>query len=332
MAQKTSFIRPIAAFGGEFCNDRRRDLAIFSNRPDSPARIRVSSVVTAFPSTSTALHSAGKAERASMLPGFRFLFAAIVLSMSVLVFGLGAAALLRTAHEQFTSIPSRRAPPEPVFAKANEPPMPTLALLRFEPTVLEKAPETVKVPDAVQDNAATTALPEPLAPAARTPDVTPVEPEKLAALGPEQPGPTELVKPDVPAVDAAPVAAAAPGEAPAAASDEVKPAAIAETSPSPPAIAPATAAEPATETPSPEGNIAATKIATLGGPAVTTEQPASFKKPGAKPDRSAARKRAARARERRRIAAARRALLAQQAAAQQQANPFDPQVATRAKR
>ena len=28
-----------------------------------------------------------------MLPGFRFLFAAIVLSMSVLVFGLGAAAL-----------------------------------------------------------------------------------------------------------------------------------------------------------------------------------------------------------------------------------------------
>ena len=30
-----------------------------------------------------------------MLPGFRFLFAAIVLSTSVLVFGLGAAALLR---------------------------------------------------------------------------------------------------------------------------------------------------------------------------------------------------------------------------------------------
>ena len=30
-----------------------------------------------------------------MLPGFRFLFAAIILSMSVLVFGLGATALLR---------------------------------------------------------------------------------------------------------------------------------------------------------------------------------------------------------------------------------------------
>ena len=38
-----------------------------------------------------------------MLPGFRFLFAAIVLSMSVLVFGLGAAALLRAAHEEVAS-------------------------------------------------------------------------------------------------------------------------------------------------------------------------------------------------------------------------------------
>src|SRR5437762_816379 len=74
-----------------------------------------------------------------MLPGFRFLFAAIVLSMSVLVFGLGAAALLRAAHEQFASIPSRRATPEPVFAQHNEPPVPTLALLRFEPPVLEQA-------------------------------------------------------------------------------------------------------------------------------------------------------------------------------------------------
>jgi len=41
-----------------------------------------------------------------MLPGFRFLFAAIVMCMSVLVFGLGAAALLRTAHEDFASNPS----------------------------------------------------------------------------------------------------------------------------------------------------------------------------------------------------------------------------------
>ncbi len=72
-----------------------------------------------------------------MLPGFRFLFAAIVLSMSVLVFGLGAAALLRAAHEEFASTPAWRVAPEPKFARQNEPvteePMPVLAILRVEP-------------------------------------------------------------------------------------------------------------------------------------------------------------------------------------------------------
>lgn len=252
-----------------------------------------------------------------MLPGFRFLFAAIVLSMSVLVFGLGVAALLRTAHEQFASIPSRRPPPEQVFARAEEPPMPTLALLRFEPPVPEKAP----------DNVAAAVIVEPEAPAS-APVVTPAEPEKLAALQPEAPEPA---KPDVPVVETAGVAEAAPAEKPAPANDEVKLAAIAEPAP-PPAAAISTVTEPVAAAPSLEGNIAATKIATLDGPAVTIEQPASVKQPSAKPDRSAARKRAARAKERRRIAAARRALLAQQAAAQQQANPFDPQATTRAKR
>ena len=52
-----------------------------------------------------------------MLPGFRFLFAAIVLSTSILIFGLGAAALLRASHDQFASIPARRPLPEPVFAQ-----------------------------------------------------------------------------------------------------------------------------------------------------------------------------------------------------------------------
>ena len=74
-----------------------------------------------------------KAELELMLPGFRFLFAAIVLSTSILIFGLGAAALLRAAHDQFASIPSRRLPPEPVFAQQIEPSAPTLALLRVEP-------------------------------------------------------------------------------------------------------------------------------------------------------------------------------------------------------
>ena len=39
-----------------------------------------------------------KAEQQFMLPGIRFLFAAVVLTVSLVVFGLGAAALLRSAH------------------------------------------------------------------------------------------------------------------------------------------------------------------------------------------------------------------------------------------
>src|SRR4051812_36075108 len=70
----------------------------------------------------------------SMLPGFRFLFAAILLSASILVFGLGAAALLRASHEQYVSNPSwRNGPQEQVFAQAPEPAQPVLAVLRAEP-------------------------------------------------------------------------------------------------------------------------------------------------------------------------------------------------------
>ena len=65
-----------------------------------------------------------------MLPGIRFLLAAILLSISILVFGLGAAALLRAAHEDFASNPSWRVTPETRFAQQND--MPTLALLRVD--------------------------------------------------------------------------------------------------------------------------------------------------------------------------------------------------------
>src|SRR4051794_27665074 len=70
--------------------------------------------------------------RRSMLPGFRFLFTAIVLTMSVLVFGLGAAALLRAAHEQFAGNPSWRAAPEANFAQQAEIRTAVLSMLRVE--------------------------------------------------------------------------------------------------------------------------------------------------------------------------------------------------------
>lgn len=68
-----------------------------------------------------------------MLPGFRFLFAAIILCVSILVFGLGAAALLRAAHEEFASKPSWRGAPEATFTQHLETTSPVLAFVRLEP-------------------------------------------------------------------------------------------------------------------------------------------------------------------------------------------------------
>ncbi|WP_322517832.1 hypothetical protein SR870_10105 [Rhodopseudomonas palustris] len=72
-----------------------------------------------------------------MLPGVRFLFAAVALAVSMLVFGLGAAALLRTAHEQFASARSIRPAQTTLAMRPVEPAMPTLSLLRVEPQVIE---------------------------------------------------------------------------------------------------------------------------------------------------------------------------------------------------
>src|SRR5215470_13238753 len=132
-----------------------------------------------------------------MLPGFRFLLAAIVLSMSIVIFGLGAAALLRAAHEEVASVPTRRVMPEPVFAQPAEPPLPTLALLRVEPAAPEKAPD----PPPVQEPA--------FEPAPEAVPVPKVETEKLAALKLDEVAPVELAKPEVAANEpTAPQAAA----------------------------------------------------------------------------------------------------------------------------
>jgi hypothetical protein len=249
-----------------------------------------------------------------MLPGFRFLFTAIVLSMSVLIFGLGAAALLRAAHEEFANLPARRAPPQPMFARQNDDQPPTLALLR------------VDTPDIVQptENAPAAAVPEGAI------DIpAPAEPENLAALKPaEEPVQVEAAKPETPAKEASVETSIAPPsstttDAPIA-NAEVQIAAIAATPEPAAATPPATSPEPAADIPSFEGSIATTLIATLGGPAVIVEE----KKADAKPDRSVLRQRAAqRARERRRMIAARRARLAREAVLTlqaQQPNPFAP--------
>jgi hypothetical protein len=108
-----------------------------------------------------------------MLPGFRFLFATVILAAGVLVFGLGAAALLRAAHEEFatiaaTSLPAPRLAPSPPAAQ--DALRPTLALLRIEtPDLpLKPAPVSSAAPDAKpvivarDDDAGADALPPAL--------------------------------------------------------------------------------------------------------------------------------------------------------------------------
>jgi hypothetical protein len=261
-----------------------------------------------------------------MLPGFRFLFAAILSSMSILVFGLGAAALLRAAHEEVANIPSRWAPPEPVFAQQNEPAPPTLALLRVEPPVADQPADPVAAADTQAEQVSSEA-----------PDAgPPVEPEKLAALkqddeAPAKPETTteettaaETTSAEITPAEATPAAEAQADQTSAVApADEAKLAAVADISPPAAEAAPA-APEPeqASAPAAPETSLAATKIATLGGPAVPIKETASGKASGkaseAKPDRSAIRKRVAeRVKQRRRTAQR-----APQVIVQQPANPF----------
>jgi hypothetical protein len=238
-----------------------------------------------------------------MLPGLRFLFAAIVFSMSVLVFGLGAAALLRAAHEEFASIPLRRAPPETVFAQPHEAASPVLATLRIDPPE-PKAP----------DNEASENIPA-AAPAEPDAIVTaPAEPERIAALAPDDSSPPVVEKPEITVTEPPAPSEAAPAQADVSApapTDEIKIAATAEVSPSINEAAPA-ASEQAGAPASPETDLAPMKIATLGGPPVTIEPPAQTA--DAKADASLIKKRAQarRAKQRRRLA--QRARLAQQPA------------------
>ncbi len=246
-----------------------------------------------------------------MLPGFRFLFAAIVLSMSIMVFGLGAAALLRTAHEEFASNPSWRAAPETTFAQQSESRVPVLAMLRVDPLPAEQ-----KVPDDVP------AVEPPVASASVA--SAPAEPEKIAALTPEDSSPLETAKPEIPVAESPAQGETAPAQAEAAAG-ETK---IAATEPasSPANEAAAIGSEQTSAPASPEAGADSAKIATLDAPTVTIEAkpPAkamTAKTIGAEPDRSVIKRRlqARRAAQRRRIAA--RARLARQAL-QQAANPF----------
>jgi hypothetical protein len=291
-------------------------------------------VLTAFP-----FAKAFEDSRAPMLPGFRFLFAAIMLSMSLLVFGLGAAALLRAAHESFASNSSWRATPEVAFAQHTESrPPAVLAALRLDTSPMEKAAEQAP------PIAAST---EPASPIAE-----PAAPQQVAALKPADAPPAEIAKTDGVKIDGvktdgvkaeapppaaenpAPEAATPPAmekiasndtpamaaDTPAGASPGQREPVMAQSEPtSAPQANPAAVAEPST---------AMTKIATLGGPPVDIAEDEPVQEKTAKPDQAKTDENAIKKRAQARRAINRRRLAARaRLAAQQQllANPFAQQ-------
>lgn len=117
-----------------------------------------------------------------MLPGFRFLSVAIVLAVSMLIFGLGAAALLRATHEEFASLPLKQMP-EISFGSPEESQQPTLAVLQVDTPAAKPAeprldqaeaqPPVTATPDA-QPEATVAAAPAAAdAPSAATDSATP---------------------------------------------------------------------------------------------------------------------------------------------------------------
>jgi len=256
-----------------------------------------------------------------MLPGFRFLFAAIVLSMSVLVFGLGAAAVLRAAHEQFAESGSWRPAPDTSAAQQGELPGPMLAMLRVEPAA-PRADTPVVTPSvqtaelAPSPEAANTAPPEAQAAAvAETakaddlavakPEIVPdlpraedkgAQPEVAAAAAPaaadavhpDTPTAQPAAKVEAPVTADATTAAAEPAPAPAAgpAAPAIPPPAPVD---EPAAISTAASSEASPAAPEQAGAPAAAgpataRIATLGGPPVVIEDPVPQKAVRAGPD------------------------------------------------
>lgn len=290
----------------------------------------------------------------SMLPGFRFLLAAIALSTSILVFGLGAAALLRAAHEEFASNASWRATPDTIGGQQSEATKVAIALLRIEPGRAEQtggdaapvialtpiappAPKLENIAGQSPRDAAERVLPSDTKPDTADPDrLAPALAESGAAEA--NPGSGEALKTDSPPRD--PVAALLEAQAaaqsdaraaPTPATDQNKVASAESTlqlaTASPIASDPAPSASGQTGAMPVDPDPATVKVATLGGPPVEIETQTQDKAISATPDKEELkrRQRARRARLRQRLEAY-RARLAREAAAAQAANLFVPPI------
>ena len=170
-----------------------------------------------------------------MLPGFRFVLATVVLAVSVLIFGLGAAALLRASHDRFASLPTAQAPPEQLPNRDQEQRQTTLALLRVE--MMTEQAQTPSQPQAVIEAAKAPVVdePQPIPGPVDTAPAAGASVEPQAALAPaidETASPAESAAVATPAPQA-PIAAPPVTALPATASAEAAPVAAAPTAADP---------------------------------------------------------------------------------------------------
>ena len=260
-----------------------------------------------------------------MLPGFRFLVAAILLSVSILIFGLGAAALLRAAHEEFASNPSWRTTREARFAQIEETSRPTLAMLRLEPQA--DAPKMTDVPIGIPLGGAGTASSAPAA--AEQPPHEEEKPPVATTISAVETASVEPPPPEAVASDATVPATAAMDRS--AVAEEAKVAATEDASPPqhvpPPADMEATPPEQSLDPSAAEPAAPATRLVSLGDQSAAVEETAQV---DAKPEQGAARPhlRAHRGKARHKSARARPARLQAAAVQQQPIFPlFEQQVA-----
>lgn len=163
-----------------------------------------------------------------MLPGLRILFAITFLSVSVLIFALGAAAFLRSAHEDVANAPWR--PIEtPATARVDLAP-PTLAMLRVEPETATATPAAradALAPPPASVETKTPASPAPTAEAS-PPRAEPAEPAAVKST--EAPAaPTQASAPPPQAIAAAAEPARDATVSPAVAEIKVPEAKVVET-------------------------------------------------------------------------------------------------------
>lgn len=216
-----------------------------------------------------------------MLPGLRILFAITFLSISVLIFGLGAAAYLRSAHDNLASTPWR--PIEaPATARVDLAPA-TLAMLRVEPETAPALPaDKLDAPATISAPAETKIPADPTGAAA---DATPPRAEQAAAPAPaksDAPEPAAARVRETPPQPAQAIAAQTPGQArdaaAAPATAETKALEVTETKE--PALPPVEVAALSTEKTEPPARNAA-ESAPLAATPTATEAPANAVAPTA---------------------------------------------------